>query len=88
MNQKIIYVQDDGTVAITFSSPEVIEQYGIEAIALKDVPPGKPFKIVNTSDIPSDLTFWEAWEADMSNPDGNGIGHKAWFAEQAAKEQA
>jgi hypothetical protein len=88
MNQKIIYIQDDGTVAITGPSLEALERYGIESIALKDVPAGKPFKIVTTNDIPSDLTFWEAWEADMSNPDGYGIGHKAWFAEQAAKEQA
>jgi hypothetical protein len=34
----------------------------IEEIAAKDVPAGKPFKIVDVSDIPSDRTFRNAWE--------------------------
>ena len=38
--------------------------------------------------IPTDRTFYEAWEADFTNPTGHGIGAHAWFAEQAAKEQA
>lgn len=31
-------------------------------VAAKDVPEGKPFKIVDVSDIPSDRTFRDAWE--------------------------
>jgi hypothetical protein len=31
-------------------------------IAAKDVPAGKPFQIVDVSDIPTDRTFREAWE--------------------------
>ena len=34
----------------------------IEEIAAKDVPAGKPYKIVDVSDIPSDRTFRNAWE--------------------------
>jgi hypothetical protein len=34
----------------------------IEEIALKDVPEGKPYKIVDVSDIPTDRTFRNAWE--------------------------
>jgi len=34
----------------------------IEWLAQKDVPTGKPFKIVNAEDIPSDRTFRSAWE--------------------------
>lgn len=33
-----------------------------EWIAAKDVPAGKPYKIVDVSDIPSDRTFRDAWE--------------------------
>jgi len=33
-----------------------------EWIAAKDVPEGKPYKIVDVSDIPSDRTFRNAWE--------------------------
>ena len=64
--QKIIYQTDEGGVAIITPTPEALEQYGIEAIALKDVPPGKPFKIVNAEDISSDRTFRAAWEVDPS----------------------
>ncbi len=31
-------------------------------IAAKDVPAGKPYKIVDVSDIPEDRTFRAAWE--------------------------
>jgi uncharacterized protein (DUF4213/DUF364 family) len=34
----------------------------IEEIAAKDVPAGKPYKIVDVADIPSDRTFRNAWE--------------------------
>lgn len=83
MNQRIIYPTDDG-VAIIIPTGEI----AIEEVARKDVPAGKPYKIVDAADIPTDRTFRGAWEADFSSPDGVGIGADAWFAEQAAKEQA
>jgi hypothetical protein len=64
MTQRIIYQTDEGGVAVIIPTPEALGQYGIEAIALKDVPAGKPFKIVSTSDIPSDRTFRAAWEVN------------------------
>lgn len=64
MKQVIIYKQDNGTVAVTFPTPEALEHYGIQAIAVKDVPAGKPFKIVDFTDIPSDRTFRDAWTVD------------------------
>ena len=62
MTKRIIYPTDDGGVAVIIPAPEALEQYGIEAIALKDVPAGKPFKIINTEDVPTDRTFRNAWE--------------------------
>jgi hypothetical protein len=62
MTQVIIYKQDDGGVAVVVPTPEALEQIGIQAIASKDVPTGKPFKIVDASEIPSDRTFRDAWE--------------------------
>jgi hypothetical protein len=58
---RIIYNQDNGVVAIIIPTPEALEQHGIQAIAIKDVPAGKPFKIVDAADIPSDRTFRSAW---------------------------
>jgi hypothetical protein len=60
MNQRIIYSNDDGGVSIIVPAPEC--GLTIEEIAAKDVPEGKPFKIVDVADIPSDRTFRNAWE--------------------------
>lgn len=60
MNQRIIYPTDDGGVAIIIPASEC--GLTIEEIAAKDVPAGKPFKIVDAADIPEDRTFRNAWE--------------------------
>jgi len=60
MNQRIIYPTDDGGVSVIVPSPNC--ELTIEQIAAKDVPAGKPYKIVDVSDIPSDRTFRDAWE--------------------------
>lgn len=62
MTQRIIYPTDDGGVAIIIPAPEYLETHTIEELASKDVPAGKPYKIVNVTDIPSDRTFRDAWE--------------------------
>lgn len=54
MNQRIIYPTDDG-VAI------IIPTESIE-LAMKDIPEGKPYQIVDVADIPTDRTFRNAWE--------------------------
>lgn len=60
MNQRIIYPTDDGSVAVII--PALDCGLTIEEIASKDVPAGKPFKIVDAADIPEDRTFRAAWE--------------------------
>jgi hypothetical protein len=62
MTKRIIYPTDNGGVAIIAPSPEALETMTIEEIAAKDVPAGKPYKIVDVADIPSDRTFRNAWE--------------------------
>lgn len=57
---RIIYPTDDGGVAVIIPATEC--GLSIEEIAAKDVPAGKPFKIVDVSDIPEDRTFRNAWE--------------------------
>ena len=76
--QAIIYTNDNGGVSILYPTGEL----AIEEVAKKDVPAGKPYKIVDAKDIPSDRTFRDAWEANITDPDGVGIGYDAWFALQ------
>lgn len=59
MNSRIIFPNDEGGVSVIVPAPEC--GLTIEEIAAKDVPAGKPFKIVDVSDIPSDRTFRGAW---------------------------
>ena len=73
MNQVIIYKQDNGVVAIVRPTEEALNAHSTQAIAIKDVPAGKPFKIVDAADIPSDRSERDAWtvdEADLTD----GIG--------------
>lgn len=59
MNSRIIFPNDDGGVSVIIPAAEC--GLTIEEIAAKDVPAGKPFKIVDVADIPSDRTFRSAW---------------------------
>ena len=69
--QVIIYKQDSGVPAVVMPTAEALEQHGIMAIALKDVPHNKPFKIIDAADLPT--TPQETWvvnEADLTD----GVG--------------
>ena len=72
MSQAIIYNQDNGIPAVMVVSEEAIERFGLMAVAQRDVPKGKPFKIINMNELPE---FWpqETWEIDESElTDGVG----------------
>ena len=62
MTQRIIYPNDNGGVSILIPTAKYLSEHTIEELAAKDVPAGKPYKIVDVTDIPSDRTFRDAWE--------------------------
>jgi len=64
MDKKIIYKQDNGTVAILTPTPDALKTMTIEQIAKKDVPTGLKYKIVDVSEVPSDREFRNAWTID------------------------
>ena len=71
MTQVIIYNQDNGVVAVIIPTPECLQTRTIQEIAIKDVPAGKKFKIVDAADLPTEPQ--EAWvvnDADLTE----GIG--------------
>ena len=59
MNSRVIFPNDEGGVSVIIRAAEC--GLSIEEIAAKDVPAGKPYKIVDVADIPSDRTFRGAW---------------------------
>ena len=86
MNSIIIFPNDDGH--LTFAYPASDCGLTLDEIARKDVPAGKPYLLIPDELVPKDHTFFHAFQADFSQPHGYGIGHDAWFAEQAAKVPA
>jgi hypothetical protein len=74
MEKRIIYKTDEGGVAII--SPVLDCGLTIEQIALKDVPYGKAFKIIDFSDLPSDMSLSHAWTVDDKDlTDGVGADY-------------
>jgi hypothetical protein len=72
---RIIYLNDNGGVVVLVPAPEWLAQEGntLEALAAKDVPLGKPYKIIDASDIPTDRSEREAWTVDEADlTDGFG----------------
>lgn len=86
MTKQIIYPNSVGGVALV--TPAIDCGLSVEEIARKDVPAGRPYVILNAESLPSDFTFFDAWEADFSQPHGTGIGPQAWFIEQYRAEIA
>lgn len=57
--KRILIPNDDGGVSI------IIPAESVQA-AMKDIPSGKPYLIVDAADIPTDRTFRNAWTADFT----------------------
>jgi hypothetical protein len=78
--QLIIYRQDNGIPAVVVPTQEALDAHGIEAIAVKDVPAGKPFAIIDAADLPT--TPQETWTVDDADlTDGVGGESSAFPAE-------
>ena len=86
MTQLFLTENDTGGVSIGYPTPEALETYTILEIALKDTPTGKPFWIVDESEVSSDHTFFNAWELDkeaLREPTGYGMDYEDWAKEYA-----
>jgi hypothetical protein len=78
MDKRIIYQNAAGGVSVII--PAANCPLSIEEIAARGVPTGRPYKIVDAADIPSDRSFRNSWtvdEADLTD----GVG-----AERGVKE--
>lgn len=69
----IIFKNNEGGVSVIHPTQEALDVYGIEAIALKDVPAGNPYKIIDNIDLPdrSQRNQWDVDEADLTDGVGN-----------------
>ena len=70
-NKRIIYQNETGGVSVIVPAPN--GGMTISQIALKDVPAGKPYKVVDASEVPADRTLRGRWTVDESDlTDGVG----------------
>ena len=68
MNQRIIYPTETG-IAVIIPTGEL----SLEETALKDVPSGVKYKIIDASDLPQERDFRDAWEYDFTDS-YDGVG--------------
>ena len=66
--KKIIYPNETGISVITPTG-----ELSVEETALKDVPSGVKYKIINSSDLPQERDFRNAWEYDFTES-YDGVG--------------
>jgi hypothetical protein len=74
MNQVIIYKQDSGATAVVYPTQNAIDRLGMAGTANKHVPAGKPYKIIDSSLVPSnrdDRDLWIVNDTDLTD----GVGH-------------
>lgn len=71
-NMRIIFPNDSGGIACIIPTGET----PIEEVAKKDVPAGKPYKIIDVTTLPAEAAYWDqffdALEHDFSDRDGIG----------------
>lgn len=58
-NKRIIFPNDAGGVSIIVPAPDC--ELSLEQIIGKDVPAGKPYQVVDVSEVPDDRTYRNAW---------------------------
>lgn len=70
MSKRIIYKDNEGNLAVIIP---VDNNLTIEQIARKDVPTGKPYKIIEETDLPNLRQYRNTWTIDDSElTDGVG----------------
>jgi hypothetical protein len=72
MNYHIIFPNESGGICYLMPTGEL----SVEETARKDVPAGKPYKIIDVTTLPPEAEYWnqffEALEHDFSDFDGIG----------------
>lgn len=70
MDKRILYTNTDGGLSVVIPTGEL----SLEETALKDVPTGVRYKIIDVSDLPADRDFRNAWEYDFDKNGHDGVG--------------
>lgn len=77
MRERIIYKNPDGSVAVLV--PASNSGLTVAQIAAKDVPFGRPYKVVDQDDLPprADRAQWDVSDADLTDGIGADYGARS-----------
>jgi len=67
MSDVIIYKEEDNSVSVVIPTAEALARYTIQEIAIKSVPTGKAFKIIDSAELPD--APQEAWGVEGDETD-------------------
>lgn len=67
---KVAIFPNDTSISIMVPAPNC--SLSFEELCAKDIPIGVPYLVIDSSDLPEDREFRDAWTADFDNPDGYG----------------
>ena len=67
---QVIITPFESTIAVLY--PHNFDGLTVEEIAKKFTPTNIPYLVIDSSDLPEDRSFRDAWSADFSNPTGYG----------------
>lgn len=63
LEKRVVYTREDGFVSVVCPSPEFINSgKTIDDVALKDVPVGCEYTIIDVEALPDDETYFNAWQ--------------------------
>jgi len=81
MGYKIIYKQEDGSIAVCFPADGNADFDKAILVGKLSAPEGSPFKVITQDDFPSSLELQEAWELDDEEfTDGVGLSEEEKLA--------
>jgi len=76
--QVIVFLDATGTVCLSYPTEEALQRFSVNQIALAAVPQGRPFKIVDISELPLDGTVNE-----MGVPNIDRSFRDSWTVDEA-----
>ena len=76
MAKKIIWERPEGGLSVTTLTKSNPTNDDLIRSANRTIPKGIKYKIIDSTDLPSDRDFRDAWEGDFSSPDGTSVGRE------------
>ena len=76
MPRCIIAPQQNGGISVTpVGQAGITDEHQLAQLVVDE---GVPYRIIDRSELPTDMKYRDAWRADFSEPDGYGLSPKSY----------